>query len=85
MDKIPETVLRLIWSCQFSSLELPQFEVDKSQGKPTTQFLASYIIDVYAANFNPLINLSLFDHYPLPMDQTYFDFPKFKQFQKSFE
>ena len=49
MDKIPETILRLIWSCQFLSLELPQSEVDESQGKPTTQVsYPLYTIDVYA-------------------------------------
>ena len=42
MNKIPETILRLIWSCQLLSLELPQSEVDESQGKPTTQ--VSYLI-----------------------------------------
>ena len=38
MDKIPETILKLIWSCQFFFLkELPLSEVDENQGKPTTQ------------------------------------------------
>ena len=51
MDKIPETVLRLILSCQFLSLELPQSEVDESQGKPATQVFTPYAIDVYAHKF----------------------------------
>ena len=62
MGKIPETILRLIWSCQFLSLELPQSEVGESQGKPITQvFLPLILLIFMLANFNPLINLSLFD------------------------
>ena len=48
MDKIPETVLRLIWSCQFLSLELPHSEFDESQGNPTT---TPYTIDAYVRKF----------------------------------
>ena len=36
-DKILETILKFIWSCQFLSLELQLSEIDGSQGKPTTQ------------------------------------------------
>ena len=50
MEKIPETVLKLIWSCQFLPLELPEYEVDESQGKPTTQVF-TYAIDFYAHKF----------------------------------
>ena len=89
MYKIPETILRLIWSYQFLFLELPQSEVDESQGKPKLKFLTPYAIDVMLINFNPLINLfyltqfeGLLSHYHLPMDQTYFDFLRLLDLRK---
>ena len=59
MEKIPETVLRLIWSCHFLSLELPQSEVDESQGKPTTQ-VSTYAFDVYAHKFQSTDSVFIF-------------------------
>ena len=62
MDKIPETVLRLIWSCQILSPELPQSEVDDGKMmkvKESSSFLPQILLMLMLTNFNPLINLFL--------------------------
>ena len=41
MEKILEIIQKLIWSCHFLSLELPQSENDENQGRPTTQVFSS--------------------------------------------
>ena len=51
MGKIPETTLKLQWSCQCLFPEYPQREAGENQGRPTIHFFSSNAIDVYANKF----------------------------------
>ena len=51
MGKIPGTILKLQWSCQFLFPEWPQCEAGENQGRPTIQVFSSNAIDVYANKF----------------------------------
>ena len=51
MEKIPEIIQTLIWSCHFLSLELPLSEIDENQGRPTTQAFTSNTVYVDTGKF----------------------------------